>query len=149
MLPDDLRELLELLNARNVEYVVVGGYAVAYHGYPRYTGDIDVFVRRSPENATRILGALGDFGFGDVGLTAEDFTEPDSVVQLGRPPLRVDLLTSISAVTFDQAWGNHIRADLGGVRAPIIGLAELLQNKRASGRAKDEADVAELERDDE
>jgi hypothetical protein len=102
-LPKDFSELLESFNATGVEYLLVGGYALAHHGAPRYTGDLDLFVHATPENARRILEALEAFGFGSLGLTVEDFSAPDRVVQLGRPPVRVDILTSINGVTWDEA----------------------------------------------
>ncbi len=144
-LADDLREFVELLNSNAVEYMIVGGHAVAYHGYPRYTGDIDVFIRRSPENAARVASVLEAFGFGQLGADADTFVKPDMVVQLGRPPNRIDILTQISGVEFDQAWDSREAAVLDGVPVPIIGRQALLANKRASGRAKDLADVRELE----
>ena len=147
-LADDLREFVELLNSRGVEYLIVGGHAVAYHGYPRYTGDLDVFVRPSEENGAKLIVILGDFGFDELGLDATTFTEPDVVVQLGRPPNRIDLITQISGVEFDDAWKSREQAVLDGIPVPMLGRDALLANKRASGRAKDMADVRELEQRD-
>src|SRR5450756_1386135 len=96
----DLREFIALLNSTGVKYLIVGGYAVGFHGYPRFTGDIDFFVERSLENATRLEKVLADFGFGELGLSASNFLEPESVIQLGRPPNRIDILTSIDAINF-------------------------------------------------
>ncbi|MCB9610189.1 MAG: nucleotidyltransferase family protein [Polyangiaceae bacterium] len=143
-LPRDSRELLELFNAERVDYVVVGGHAVAFHGYPRFTGDIDLLVRRGDGNADRVLRALTQFGFGSVGLDVSDFEREDNVVQLGRPPNRIDILTSISGVSFDEAWAGAVNAEMDGVPVRILGRAELIANKKASGRAKDLADVEEL-----
>jgi hypothetical protein len=103
-LQSDLSEFIGLLNSHKVEYVIVGGHAVAFHGHPRFTGDIDFFIRPTAENAERLLRVLDDFGFGSLGITAADLTEPGKVVQLGRPPNRVDILTSISGVDFESAW---------------------------------------------
>jgi hypothetical protein len=99
----DFKELLELFNGHNVEYIIIGAYALAYHGAPRFTGDIDIFVHPSSENAQKILSALTDFGFGSSNLTIEDFQNSKSVVQLGVPPVRIDILTSITGVTWEQA----------------------------------------------
>jgi len=144
-LADDLREFVALLNSQKVEYLIVGGHAVGYHGYPRYTGDIDVFVRRTPDNAARVASVLDAFGFGQLGADAETFQKPDMVVQLGRPPNRIDILTQISGVEFDDAWAEREDAQLDGVPVPMIGRAALLANKRASGRPKDLADLCALE----
>lgn len=143
-LQQDLREFIELLNSHGSEYLVVGGHAVAFHGHPRFTGDIDFLVRGSVDNAERILGVLRAFGFGDLALTTADFVKPGSVVQLGRPPNRIDLLTSISGVTFDDAWAGRVAGRLDGVPVFFLGLQALLENKLASGRPKDIADVAKL-----
>ena len=145
-LQKDLREFIALLTSHQVEFVVVGGHAVAYHGYPRFTGDMDLFVRPSVENAKRLMTALVAFGFGSVGLTEAVFTKPDQVVQFGRPPNRIDLLTSISAVTFDEAWLDSEQAELDNLAVRILGRHSLLKNKRATRRAKDLADVEELEK---
>lgn len=143
-LPRDLREFVELFNAKGVKYVVVGGYAVAYHGHPRFTGDIDLYVEPVADNAERILAALSAFGFGEVDLAVRDFTNPDSIIQLGLPPNRIDLLTSISDVSFDKAWEDRVSAQLDGLPVAFISKDLLLRNKRASGRPKDLADLAEL-----
>jgi len=143
-LPNDFKELLELFNAKGVEYLVVGGYAVAFHGAPRYTGDIDLYVRPTPENARRILEALVAFGFGDVGLDARDFEVLDRVVQLGVPPVRIDLVTSIAGVSWEESWRAKVPGEYGGTRVFVIGREELLKNKRAAGRQKDLADIESL-----
>ncbi len=143
-LQKDLREFVESLISERAEFVVIGGHAVAYHGHPRYTGDIDFLVRPTVGNAARVLEALRLFGFGDLGLTADDFIRPENVVQLGRPPNRIDLLTTISGVNFDRVWSGRVIATLDGLPVAFIGWDELIANKRASGRAKDLADVAAL-----
>ena len=145
-LQTDLREFIELLNSHKVEYVVVGGHAVAYHGHPRFTGDIDFFVRATSDNAEKLLAALEAFGFGNVGLDVHALTAPERIIQLGVPPNRIDVLTSISGVSFDRAWTTRAPAELDGIPVAFLGRAALIENKRASGRAKDLADVAELER---
>jgi hypothetical protein len=144
MLQKDLREFLELLNSHRVEYVIVGGHAVAYHGYPRFTGDIDFFVRATRENAERIAQVLEDFGFSRAAVSIEDLTTQNRVVQLGRPPNRIDLVTSISGVSFDDAWSSRIEGRLDGLPVQFLGRNALLANKRASGRPKD---LAELDPD--
>jgi hypothetical protein len=133
------------LLSNKVEFIVVGGHAVAYHGYPRFTGDIDLFVRPSAANGQRILTALASFGFGALDVTVADFSVPGKVVQLGRPPNRIDLLTSITGVDFDEAWSGHVEGDLDGLQVAFLGRAELIKNKKAIGRAKDLADIEELE----
>jgi hypothetical protein len=136
------------LTARNVRFVVVGGHALAYHGRPRYTKDLDVFVEPSPENAARMLLALEDFGFGGLGLTAADFDRPGKVVQLGVAPNRIDLLTSIDGVPFDEAWGGRVVGRFGSESVPFLGRRELLVNKRTVGRLQDLADIEALGSDE-
>lgn len=143
-LQSDLRAFIELLNARDVRYVVVGGYAVAHYGHPRYTGDIDVFVEASNTNGDRIQRVLGEFGFAGTELTAADFVQEDIVIQLGLPPNRIDLITSIDAVDFAEAWESRIEATLDGVSVFFISKALLLKNKAATGRAQDIADLEAL-----
>lgn len=145
-LADDLREFVALLNSAGVEYLIVLGHAVGYHGYPRYTGDVDIFIRRSPGNAARVASVLGSFGFGGLGADAETFQKSDVVVQMGRPPNRIDILTTISGVQFDDAWQTREQALVDGVPAPMIGRDALIANKRASGRQKDLADLHELDK---
>jgi hypothetical protein len=140
----DFRELLASFNARSVEYVIVGGYALAFHGTPRFTGDLDLFVRPEPGNARRIVAALEDFGFGSLGLTTADFEQPDRVVQLGVPPVRVDLMTSISGVSWEAAYAGRLPGTYGDVDAAYLGRSELVANKRATGRARDRADLEAL-----
>lgn len=141
----DFKELLELLNAHGVDYVIVGGYALAFHGAPRYTGDIDILLRSDGDNALRVMAALKDFGFGSVGLDPADFQRPERVVQLGFPPLRIDLMTSISGVQWDEVVSGRARGTYGPVEVNYIGRRELIKNKRASGRTKDLADAEALE----
>ena len=140
----DWREFLELLNSNGVEYLVVGAFAVAFHGYPRYTGDLDLFFRPSSENAKRVMQTLVKFGFGRVGIHEEDLSSPNKVIQLGMTPNRIDLLTSISGVSFQEAWDTRIEADLDGIPVNFINRATLLRNKMQTGRAKDLGDVQEL-----
>jgi hypothetical protein len=141
----DFKELLELLNAKKVEYLVVGGHALAHHGFIRATKDIDVYVHPTQENAHRVMDALDAFGFGKTGLKEEDFEKPDQIIQLGFPPVRIDLITSINGVSWEQAAGGASQGDYGGTPVPFIGRAELIANKKAAGRARDLADAEELE----
>lgn len=140
----DFSEFIASFVAHDVAFLIVGGYAVALHGHPRYTKDLDVWIRRDPENARRIITALGDFGFGDVGLVADDFLESEIVIQLGREPSRIDLLTFVSGVEFDEAFGSRVVVDLGELQVPVIGRAELRRNKLATGRLRDLADLEDL-----
>lgn len=143
-LEEDLREFVELLNALKVRYIVVGAFAVAYHGYPRYTGDIDLFIDRSSENAKQIVNAIEKFGFGDLGLSIEDFLQEDQVIQLGVAPNRIDLLTFLSGVSFQEAWATREQGEIAGLRVPIISKEMLKRNKTASGRSQDLADLEHL-----
>lgn len=140
----DFRELLALLNKHKVEYLIVGAYALGFHGVPRFTGDIDIYVRPQPANAGRIIEALRDFGFGALGLTANDFSVPNKVVQLGFPPVRVDLITSITGVSWEEADAGKAPGDYGDVPVHFLGRKQILANKRAAGRKKDLADLEAL-----
>ncbi len=143
-LSKDLREFLALLNSNEVEYLVVGAFAVAFHGYSRYTADLDLFVRPTPENTDRAMRALAQFGFGNAGMHAQDFQSPGNAILLGVKPNRVDLLTGISGVTFEEAWAARTKGELEGIPTQFIGREELLRNKRSTGRAKDMGDAEEL-----
>ena len=140
----DFRDLLELLNAHKVEYLIVGAYALAFHGAPRYTGDMDIYVRPNPGNAQRIMAALNDFGFGSAELSATDFEAEDRVVQLGFPPVRVDIVTSITGVSWEEAASGRIAGKYGDVFVYYIGRQQFISNKRALGRKKDLADLEAL-----
>ena len=144
MLNRDFKEFAELLNARGVDYLVVGGYALAAHGHPRYTGDIDFWISPTPKNIDRLLAALNAFGFGSLGLTPADFTD-DSVIQLGVPPRRIDLLTRVDGVEFDACWHRRESMQVNGIIFHFIGLEDFKANKRAAGRMKDLADLEALE----
>ena len=143
-LQKDLREFVALLNSLTIDYVVVGGHAVAFHGHPRLTGDIDFLVRPTRENAERVLAAVTAFGFAQARLSIEDFTRPDTVVQMGRPPNRIDLLTSVSGISFEEAWDSRVAGELDGLPVPFLGLQSLLKNKQAAGRDNDLTDVKRL-----
>ena len=140
----DFKELLELLNGHSVEYVIVGAYALAYHGSPRFTGDIDIFVRPSHDNAATVISALDHFGFGSLNLTIDDFQKPDSVVQLGVPPVRIDIITSLTGLTWEEADKGKQRGLYGNVPVFFLGREQYIINKRATGRKKDLADLEAL-----
>jgi hypothetical protein len=137
----DFKDLLELFNKHRIDYIIVGGYALGFHGAPRYTGDLDIFVKPDLVNARKIMQALDEFGFGSVGLTAADFEKEGKVVQLGFPPVRVDIITSITGVTWEQARLGRIEGPFGDVLVYFIGRDEFVANKRALGRKKDLADL--------
>ena len=140
---DDFTDMLAALLKSGVHFVVVGAHAVAVNAVSRSTLDLDLFVRPEGENSRRIVAALRDFGapLGAHGVTEEDFARPGLVYQIGLPPRRIDLLTRISGVTFDEAWKGRVEADVGALRVPFLGLRELVRNKRASGRPKDLLDL--------
>jgi len=143
-LPEDLREFIELLNALEARYLVVGAYAVAYHGYPRYTRDLDLFVEPSVENAKRLMAVVEEFGFAELGFLLSDFTQPDQVIQLGVEPNRIDILTFRSGVSFDEAWATRVPGEIDGLPTPFISKEMLKRNKAASGRLQDLADLEYL-----
>jgi len=140
----DFAELLKLFNAQNVEYVIVGGYALAYHGAPRFTGDLDLFVKPDIKNAQRIVAALDAFGFASLDIKADDLTKPDQVLQLGQPPVRIDLITSLTGANWEDVWSHKTGGKYGDVPVHYIGLEQLLANKRATGRPRDLADLERL-----
>lgn len=144
MLHPDLSAFVESLNANHVEFLVAGAHALAFHGRPRFTGDLDLLIRRSPENAARVLRALADFGFGTLDIAAADLLDEDAIVQLGMAPNRVDLLTSLTGIDFDKAWEARVEGKLDGVTVNYLDRETLIANKRAVGRPRDLADVDEL-----
>ena len=143
-LPQDFREFLELFSAKGVEYMIVGSYALAYYGAPRYTGDIDLFVRRTEVNAQRIICALNEFGFTSPNLAWNDFVKDDTVIQLGVPPVRIDILTFLSGMDWDVASSHKVPDEIDGVPVFVIGRDDYIVNKKASGRATDLADIEAL-----
>ena len=140
----DFRDLLALLNEHKVEYIIVGAYALAFHGAPRFTGDIDVFVRPDHENANRVLQALAQFGFRSPDLTVEDFQNPNKVIQLGVPPVRIDLITSITGISWGNAYADKVPGTFGDVPVYYLGREQYIANKRAIGRKKDLAAIEAL-----
>ena len=145
MLNPDFRDMLSLFNEERVEYLVVGAYALAYHGLPRATGDIDLWISRSDENAKRVWQTLVRFGVPIAGLTMNDLKEPGTVSQIGVAPRRIDILTSIDGVEFEEAVSERGEVEIEGIKIPIIGRRHLIRNKKATGRPQDRADVARLE----
>ena len=140
----DFSEFLASLNASHVEYLVVGAYALAFHGVPRNTLDIDIYLRPTVENASRFLTALDAFGFGSLKIGRDALTVPDRILHIGRPPVRIDVMTSISGVSWASAWRGRARGPYGEVSVFYLGRRQLLTNKRASGRTKDLGDVEAL-----
>jgi len=147
-LHEDFRDLLVVFADGEVDFVIVGAYALAFHGAPRASGDIDVFIRPTLANAERVFAALARFGapLASAGVTAAEFARPGTVYQIGLPPRRIDILTEISGVTFDEAWESRVIAEVDGRAVGFIGRTVLLKNKVAAGRPKDIADVARLRR---
>ena len=144
MFARDFREFIELLIKNKAEYLIVGGYAVGIHGHPRYTGDLDIWLNPTPQNAEKILKSVNEFGFSSFKLTKEDFTKPGNVIQLGYPPLRIDLLTEIDGVTFDECFKNRKEVIMGDIKMNFIGYNDLLKNKKESGRPRDIDDIDNL-----
>jgi predicted nucleotidyltransferase len=142
----DSREFIELLNSRGVDYLIVGAHSLAYHGRPRYTGDLDILIRPTIDNAAKLIAVLTEFGFGDAGFKESDLIEPAQVLQLGRPPNRIDLLTGLSGITVDEAFADRLAADIDGLHVFVLSRENLIRNKRAVARPRDLADIAELER---
>ena len=141
----DWIKLCELLGAHEAEFLIVGGQAVIAHGYPRLTKDMDLWVRPTARNGACVLAALAAFGAAPGGLVPEQFEDPRTLLMLGREPFRVDILTDIPGVSFDESWNQRIYVTLDGVSVPVIGKRELIKNKRAVGRLQDLADVEQLE----
>jgi hypothetical protein len=143
-LDKDFSEFVALFIDHDVQFLIVGGYALAAHGLPRATGDLDAWVRVSEANSVKIFAALREFGFGDVGVSASDFDHEDSVVQLGFPPYRIDILTSVDGIDFDGAWDRRMLVEVNNLSVPFISRDDLIANKKAAGRPQDIADVQRL-----
>jgi hypothetical protein len=145
-LQEDLAEFVRLLSSNEVSYVVVGAHALAFHGHPRFTADIDFFVERSEENAAKLVAAINAFGFESVGLRVKDFTQDKRVIQLGVAPNRIDLLTSLTAVTYEDAYRTAVEGTLGSATVKFLSRELFIANKEALGRPQDLADVGVLKR---
>ncbi len=144
MLNPDFKEFIKSLNDNGVQYLVIGGYAVAVHGHPRYTKDLDIWIQVSPENAGRLVKAIREFGFESLGLTENDFMTPDQVIQLGFPPNRIDLIVQADGIEFDACYPSRMEIEIEGVPVNFIDLENLKKNKKASGRYQDLADLENL-----
>ena len=143
-IPSDFKEFLKLLNSQSVEYMLIGGYAVGYYGYPRPTGDMDIWIARNNENVQQLMGVLTDFGFDLSDVSAELFMQPDQIIRMGVPPLRLEIITSISGRDFSDCYPRRIVAEMGDVMVSLIGFDDLIENKKASGRHKDIDDLEKL-----
>lgn len=146
-LPEDFRDFLKLLNGSDVHYLLIGGYAVGYYGYPRATHDMDIWIAADPANAEKMVDVMTRFGFAEGAVDKEIFLQRDGVVRFGVPPLRLEILMSISGVTFEDCYARGLTDDVDGVAVRIIHLEDLLKNKIASGRHKDLDDVSNLPRE--
>lgn len=147
MLNRDFREMLLCLKSARADFIVVGAYALAAHGFPRATGDIDIWIRNTPENAQKVMTALVEFGAPLTDLSTEDFIASDSIVQIGVEPRRIDLLTRIDGVEFEEAWSHKLEVTVDNVSIYVLSRTDLLKNKKTAGRAKDQVDIVWLEKD--
>jgi predicted nucleotidyltransferase len=145
-LDPDFEDFIKLLNQYEVEYMIIGGYAMAFHGRPRYTGDLDIWINISESNAMKMLKVLEEFGFSSLNFKKEDFLKENLINQIGYPPLRIDILTSIDGINFQDAYPQKQVIIIEGFTANYIGLNELIQNKNASGRQQDLVDVKTLQK---
>ena len=143
-LPLDFKEFLKLLNGKGVKYLLIGGYAVAYHGYPRATSDIDIWIAVNPDNAKRIVDALREFGFDLPELKENLFLQENKIIRMGNPPIRIEVSTGISGVEFDKCYVERVIDTLDGIKVPIISLENLRKNKKVAGRPKDLDDLENL-----
>lgn len=143
-LPTPFKEFLDLLNVKQVEYLLIGGYAVNIHGYHRATGDMDIWIAVSSENSTRMVDVFQDFGFGSLRLDLESLNREDVIISIGAPPLKIEVMTSIAGVNFNECFRDRVQIEVDGTRLNLINLQRLLENKAATGRLKDLADVEAL-----
>lgn len=145
-LPPDFSAFLKLLNTHKVKYLLIGGYAVGYHGYVRATADMDIWAKKDKPNAEKLVKVVKEFGFDTPELTEELFLHPDNITRMGVPPVRIEILTNISSVVFDECYAKRVNAEWDDVLVPVINLKKLIKNKKASGRLKDLADAEQLEK---
>jgi hypothetical protein len=145
MFTQDFREFVELLNKHNAEYLIVGGYAVAIHGYPRYTGDLDIWLNPTKENVAKVLNALSEFGFSSLDIKETDLLKIGNIIQLGYPPVRIDLLTAIDGVDFDDCFNNKVDLEIDDINIKFLGKNDLIKNKQQSGRFRDLDDLRNLQ----
>jgi len=139
----DFKDFISLMHANGVDFVIVGSFALSFHGHPRATGDMDIWVRKSPENASKILKVLDEFGFGSLGVTGDDFLD-DKVIQLGQPPVRIDLMTEMDGLNPDEIWAGRVAGRFGDMPVFYLGRDAFIRNKRSLGRHKDLADLEAL-----
>jgi len=144
--PKDFKEFLQLMNSKEIEYLVVGGYAVGYHGYPRATGDMDIWIAINKNNAMKMVDSLKEFGFDLPELKNELFLQEEKIIRMGVPPMRLEILTSIDGVSFDTCFKNRVIADFGAFKVNFISKDDLLINKRSSGRPQDLVDFDKLQK---
>lgn len=147
MLSKDFKEFVELLEKHHVEYLIVGGYAVGQYGYPRYTGDLDIWINPTSKNYSKILMVLKDFGFSSMALSEDDFYKLGNMIQLGYPPLRIDILNEIDGVEFTSCFSKKNRVKSDGMEMNFISYDDLISNKKASGRYKDLDDIENMKKD--
>lgn len=145
MFSQDFKEFIQLLNANEVEYLIVGGYAVGVHGYPRYTGDIDIWINPDEKNIKKMPKVLEEFGFASSAMTENELRNKDNIFRIGNPPYRIDIMTEIDGVKFKEWYPNKIIKDIDGINIHFIGLKDLVKNKRASGRKQDMLDLDNLQ----
>ena len=143
---NDFKKFIGLLNEHKVRYLIIGGFAYSFYAEPRFTKDIDFYIDTSSVNANKLLRVLEKFGFKDVGLTKDDFQQPEQIIQLGNAPLRIDIVTSIDGVNFKEAWNNRTSGKYGNLNAKFISKSDLIKNKKATGRAQDIADLEKLKK---
>lgn len=146
ILAKDFEDFVTLLNRHQVEYMIVGGYALALHGKPRHTGDLDIWINISAENAALMIQVIEDFGMASLGLTEKDFLKPGYITQIGQPPLRIDILNNIDGLEFEDAKANMQQLEADGLKISYIGLHDFIRNKQASGRRQDLADIKEIQK---
>ena len=144
MFSQDFKEFIGSLNKNNLEYLIIGGYAVGFHGYPRYTGDIDIWINPSMSNIKKIPDVLEEFGFSPEELNATDFQNKDNIIRIGFPPFRIDLMFSIDGVQFDECYPNRVEKDLDDIKIKFISYDDLIKNKTASNRKRDQIDLENL-----
>jgi predicted nucleotidyltransferase len=145
-LAKDFEDFIRLLNYHQVEYMIVGGYALGFHGAPRYTGDIDIWINISDQNADKMLRVIIEFGFAALGFERTDFLKPGYITQIGQPPLRIDILNSIDGVSFEEAVKNKQIIDIDGLAVAYVGLRDFIKNKEATDRLKDRSDIEEIKK---
>lgn len=141
----DFADFLQLLNKHGVDYMVVGGYALAFHGKPRQTGDLDIWIDNAKGNAAKMMQVIKEFGFGSLGIVEADFLKKDSIVQLGYPPVRIDILNAIDGVRFREAVAGCMKEKIAGVLIPFIGKDDFIKNKQAAARSQDLSDIKEIQ----